>query len=864
VNYKVYLKDLNAGMSNLADRFQRKERIIKEKSSIGGFRIPQESLKKRVNYTKATYDYHNQHEHGDFNPNANPAFNSFSFNPNEKPLNNIRNNYKIELSESLVDESLPYDPNKELAGNLIDRLDLEINKLKKESEEYIKYKESNVENKLKQRLPDLDESLENKVINQYLHYDPSRIQTFKHVTTQLKPEYISLEDLQKMKEEHQKKMLEIENQYYSRKRKEQDDLEKFLKYSDNNLAYYSEMQAKVNESKKITPEEIASILKHEEDYLNDNKKRRINIRNRARSARVIKRIGVSEYPMTKEEERYVKKYMNYKLQKQIKDGKDEKGMNNTAEGWNTTKIKSQNVNGVVNRGDGLPGYIDTDDHSHYYVSIGSNTPRSLSIKSVAVSRSKSFKSRKSKRTRSKSVNTRKAVISKKSQAEEDNQKMNSHLAFIKLIYNLLDKERTGSIKKEIISKETNIDEKIILNLGFNTKEDFIDSLLRFPTAEENHMNEQELIAFFLSRSDIGELFLENFRNNREETNLRAENNYEFNNYNYEIFQDLEKEPELDSHKMDFLNYESTEERLDKLKESLNKNYKIKEYNKNLTTKLKRKIDSNNKNSKVNISYKDYTSFLRKYKSTAELNFTVPKPFEFFKRDYLSNKLHRIQEILEERKQKEDEILGYRFKPNQLKREIFISQYANVIEAERERRKYRTEKLKEKIIQEMKPFSFYEHDERRHKEKLARESEPPQFAPFKANVIPWTSQVNLYDDILKKTEDQRRARIEERKMSLYQTAKLPPRMEMHEKRKMQQENEMKLIEKNLSKIQRSKSFRANKVPNFTKAHDIFNRTLEQKKSTAKLTKIQPFNLNEPKVKIIHNFILYKFLEKSNFA
>ncbi len=159
---------------------------------------------------------------------------------------------------------------------------------------------------------------------------------------------------------------------------------------------------------------------------------------------------------------------------------------------------------------------------------------------------------------------------------------------------------------------------------------------------------------------------------------------------------------------------------------------------------------------------------------------------------------------------------------------------------------------------MKPFSFYEHDERRHKEKLARESEPPQFAPFKANVIPWTSQVNLYDDILKKMEDQRRARIEERKMSLYQTAKLPPRMEMHEKRKMQQENEMKLIEKNLSKIQRSKSFRANKVPNFPKAHEIFYKNLEQKKSTAKLTKLEPFNFNEPKVEIKNNLYVYFIL------
>ena len=60
----------------------------------------------------------------------------------------------------------------------------------------------------------------------------------------------------------------------------------------------------------------------------------------------------------------------------------------------------------------------------------------------------------------------------------------------------------------------------------------------------------------------------------EETNLKAENNYEFNNYNDENFKDTDKEPGLDSHKMDFLKYESTDERLDKLRESLNKNSKI--------------------------------------------------------------------------------------------------------------------------------------------------------------------------------------------------------------------------------------------------------------------------------------------------
>ncbi len=138
------------------------------------------------------------------------------------------------------------------------------------------------------------------------------------------------------------------------------------------------------------------------------------------------------------------------------------------------------------------------------------------------------------------------------------------------------------------------------------------------------------------------------------------------------------------------------------------NSKIKQHNSNLTKSLKKQIDSD---SKVNVTYKDYTNFLNKYQTKGELNFTIPKPFEFLKNDYSSKKMAKIQEILEERKRIEDEILGFRFKPNELKREIFISQFENVIEAERANRKYRTEKIKEKIIQNMKPFSFYETDER---------------------------------------------------------------------------------------------------------------------------------------------------------
>jgi hypothetical protein len=282
-------------------------------------------------------------------------------------------------------------------------------------------------------------------------------------------------------------------------------------------------------------------------------------------------------------------------------------------------------------------------------------------------------------------------------------------------------------------------------------------------------------------------------------------------------EDNEAEEEVDynlNKHTNFLKYYSTHERLDKMKESFShslekaksqKEKKFGSYNSKLTSALKQKI-TNSDNKDVKVSYKDYLNFLNNYKSKEYLNFTIPKPYEFSKRDDHSKKILKIEEILEERKRKEDEYLNYRFRPNELKREMFINSLGNVIEAERIRRKMRTEKLKEKIIQNMNPFSFYEQDEKKHKDKLQKECNAPQFLPFKANPIPWKSQVTLYDDILKKNETVRRMRIEERARKTFQVAQLPPRMEMHEKKKKQQEQELKVLVESQSTIKRSKSFK----------------------------------------------------------
>ncbi len=220
-----------------------------------------------------------------------------------------------------------------------------------------------------------------------------------------------------------------------------------------------------------------------------------------------------------------------------------------------------------------------------------------------------------------------------------------------------------------------------------------------------------------------------------------------------------------------------------------------------------------KDNRIKVSYKDFKDFTNQYKTKcniytnniADLKFTIPKPFEFSKKNYEEKKQRKIQEIIDERRAKEDEILNQRFRANVLNTHIFVNQFENVIEAEKARRTVRIEQQKQKILQDMKPFSFYEEDEKKFKERINMVGEGPKFLPFKANPIPWTSQVNLYEDLMKKGEDMRKQKIEERARATLLNAKLPPRMELHEKKKKEQERNMEMLKQNEPKM-RSKSFK----------------------------------------------------------
>ena len=185
---------------------------------------------------------------------------------------------------------------------------------------------------------------------------------------------------------------------------------------------------------------------------------------------------------------------------------------------------------------------------------------------------------------------------------------------------------------------------------------------------------------------------------------------------------------------------------------------------------------------------------------------------------------------------------------------------NIIEYEREQRQLRTEKLKEKIIAEMKPFSFYEKDERKYKEKIKQEPIPPTFPPFRANAIKWLSQVLIYEDMLKQEKEEREQRIKERMEKTKLTSKLPPRMQMYEEERKERERQKKLnLKRELIEERKRRQFKAKEVPDFVKLQNEFEAELKRKKEKAQPTIPEPFTFHEPKKKVA---LLCKYLDQEN--
>ena len=268
-------------------------------------------------------------------------------------------------------------------------------------------------------------------------------------------------------------------------------------------------------------------------------------------------------------------------------------------------------------------------------------------------------------------------------------------------------------------------------------------------------------------------------------------------------------------------------------------------------------------------YKTYTNFntsqnnnnfMERYNKKSDINFTIPEPFNFLKKNYHQKKLTKIQEILEERQKTENEIFNHQFRANELNQKMFNTHgnLDNIIEREKKRRNHRVELKMKEIEANLRPFSFYDKDEQKYKERLKQECIPPKFIPFKANPIKWRSQVKV-EQGLEDNEKARKEKNQKRAQELLAQSSLPPRMEMHEKhKKLRKEEEKKIEMQKIKQENKRRLFHAKESPNFKKLQEKFINTLEKKKRQAKPTSPKPFTFHQPKKKAE----LCNFLDSEN--
>ena len=696
--------------------------------------------------------------------------------------------------------------------------------------------ENEDENYLSKNGENLIDDLENNL--NFLKESNKKFKQNNKLIVKEKPNYITEQEIEEKKENILKDFDETNNNFLEKKRKDKENLINYLQLNETekNIDFLNNID---NLTETEANQKIYEILYNE----NQLKNKRIE-QMKILSLKNLKKHGVfrkgysNHKPIDLKDEKFIKKYARYLFFKKIKDD----------------LLKT-----------------DDDDYEREYAKYiftanSENSPRSLSLNNE------------NNKTKNKNKNKKLSYDLSTLRNNNNYNNLSSFVAFIKMIFNMLNKNRNGKVSKEEIINNMILEDKILQDLGFNDYEDFKNTLTNFvPESDDfnesnndnnnNFLSENDFIRFLLIKSDLSSevnSYLNTMNNNtnfnakskpKKKKKCRGSNNDDSSSIELsETNSSSDDLPGLRTHVYDFLLLENDKKKLDALNIILENRSKNSFLPKNQKTKIKLTTP------KMKISYHEYLTFLRRYNTKDEINFTIPKPFEFLKRDYQSKKLRKIFEILSERVGIEDYYINYRIRANKLKPGIWGNQLGNIIETEKANRLKRQEKLKEKIIAEMKPFSFYDEDERKYKEKISSEPIPPNFPPFRANAIKWLSQVNIYNDMIRKEKEERENRVRERMQKTFNASKLPPRMHMHMLELKKKEEEEKLYgKKNYNKnFDKKSQFHAKKIPDFKRLQNEFESKLDEMKKAAVPTVPEPFTFHEPKKKIP----LYDFFDNEN--
>ena len=236
------------------------------------------------------------------------------------------------------------------------------------------------------------------------------------------------------------------------------------------------------------------------------------------------------------------------------------------------------------------------------------------------------------------------------------------------------------------------------------------------------------------------------------------------------------------------------------------------------------------------------SFSEDRRTTKKFNITVPQPFTFDERELTRPKTRaqkQFEEMVAAKHIEEERFRHYRYKARPVPSAVTIPKYESLMAAQEARRLEvkRTSIARTKAAE--KPFSFYLRDQARVKPSPAPK---PQYQ-FKANPIPWAVAVPLFDQMNREQKARREEQVAKLAQESLRKAHLPPRMEMHEKTKVVKEPE---------KVA-AFHYHANKVPNFGKLQQAFQRTLDAKKHNTLPTEPKPFHFHETKSSTHRNYL-----------
>ena len=762
INYKTYLHnvDKSENIPEIPTRYQNKSRTIKERDSINSFRIYNTNLKKHTN-------------------------------PSDKYKEEIEKINEIERQKKL-NQSKPYiqptwaisDPQKSGKENLLNALESQVNLLKEETENNLRLNSSHMSNGAKQNNNERNkfELNEPHVDTHFFNNDNGVVQVFKHVRTMMKPEYMNLETLAKMREENSKKLVELEKEYKIAKDREK--LEKF-----------NEEQSKLNKKFNYKPEvleELKEILKKENEIFHFDKKNKKRPKSSKNKISINNNQNQSaEKNINKSQEKFIRKFAKYKLEKKMNNLEEEKEKINNKP-WNYTKIESKNIHGTVDRNDDLPGYFGKTDLSLYYYDIQENkneipekfkAPHWTSVTRTDLLNKKYDPTVEVKQEGGVIKNDGNNILENKEiidplKEEEKMKEIADNLT--KDIFDYFNQEFIfGLVTKSQIATEFNFEPDDLINLKFESKKEFLDILNEFQTDLYNRMNYEELKRCLLSKLKengkpeeiktinikkseqdktqnkikTSNIIKENQQLNDEKNNniniieekydinenqkenindiIKEEDNIEENESSPEIEENIEISDEDDNSdylpvyntKNILIQYDKTEKRLQETNKLL---HQLKAQSSTTDDieqdSLEIKIDLNlDKENPKEVTYYDFKKVLNKYSDKKNIDFTIPQPFEFQK-DSKSriNGANRLKKFLEERKEIEDNMLKNQFKANDLKTEMFIGNINNLMEADKNAKKKRVEMGMKKLQEQMCPFSFVKEDEEIQKRKMEKQ------------------------------------------------------------------------------------------------------------------------------------------------